>query len=162
MKRTGRLNFWTRPSIVGEMSNGAKTHVFEWLARERTLVSVGGQTPYSDGDWDAYLQIAQQLAHEEMRVLAYVGGTLPTRAQQAQLTALPNPRRRRIAVVSQSTAMRFIVSMFVMVVPHIQTFSPDKIEDALAFLQLEPTEAAVVLMTLERLRREVESDERAA
>lgn len=144
-----------------EVTNQAKTHLFQWLAKERTLISVSGLRPYSDEDWNDYIGAINQIVDKQIRVLVHSQGAIPNRHQQRQLSALPNQTLRRIAVISPSPAIRFIVSMFLFVAPHIRLFAPDKLDDAFVFLGFSPAEIATVRDVLTRLRREL-ADEHAA
>ena len=133
-----------------------KTLAFEWIDDSRMLVSVSGDREFSTGDWKRYLGAIY--AHENdnagMRALVVAGKGKPDRTQQQDIMSLPNQDSRRVAIISESLALRFLVSVFVLVVPQVKLFPSRQIDDALLFLGLESREAEVARRSLDRLRED--------
>ena len=136
--------------------------VYEWLGPQRTLVSIAGREPTSDEDWLGYMDTVRNHVDEDMCVLAISVGALPNRAQQSQLMALPNHHKRRVAVINDSIAIRFIISVFLLAAPQLKLFSPAQLNEAIVFLGHDAADAAVVRACVERLRQRLKTSARAA
>ena len=138
-----------------------KTVAFEWLAEARTLLSVSGSVEPAMDDWERYVDAIRAHQEQEARVLVIAGRGKPSRAQQQQLTALPNHGLRRIALISESLPLRFIVAMFALVAPQVKLFPPAELHEALGFLGLQPRETGAVRDSLSRLRAEFQEQHSA-
>jgi hypothetical protein len=129
--------------------------VFEYLADLQLMVLYQGVTQASDRDWDAYLEVMRQAFQSGgmARSLVVTEGAYPTRSQQSRMTAIVGSRVPRVAVISSSTPLRFVVSILALLNRNVSCFDPSQREAAFRHLLLNPSEQALAQATIERLRR---------
>lgn len=128
------------------------TIAYEWLPEAGIMVAYHGLHEAEDAEWDDYIAFVRSFHDQSgVRSFVYSEGGRPTREQQQRLTEALNPSCP-IAVVSPSTAVRFVVSVIALEVRAIQLFQNDQIDEAFAHLACTPDEIAAIRSTLERLK----------
>jgi len=128
---------------------------FEYLAELHLMVLIQGLTPASDSEWNAYLDELRQAFRSGglARSLVVTDGAYPTRSQQNRMTSIVESRAPRVAVVSSSTPLRFVVSILALLNRNVSCFEPTQRGAAFLHLLLSPSEQALAESTIERLRR---------
>ncbi|HET6336921.1 MAG TPA: hypothetical protein VFG30_27035 [Polyangiales bacterium] len=125
---------------------------FEWLPEERVIVLYQGLHEALDSEWDGYLESLTRFhGTHPGGILVYTEGGRPTRDQQQRLMNVP-PLGWPIAVVSPSTAVRFVVSVFALELPAIQLFAPEQMEQAFAFLGCGPDVIPAIRAAIDRCK----------
>lgn len=123
------------------------------------IAAVFGPGAIADADWARYVAAieAQVVARRPARALVLSYGSAPTTAQRALLekAAAPVKRDLKVAVVTSSTFVRGVVNAFTLFSPGYRAFSPERLDDALAFLEFVPSRRAEVRAVLARLDAEV-------
>jgi hypothetical protein len=98
------------------------------------MVLYQGADEASDAEWEPYLETLKGIDRSApVRILAYTEGGRPTREQQQRLKAVEK-QGWLVAVVSPSTAVRFVVSVFALELPTIRLFSPEQLDEACSYL----------------------------
>jgi hypothetical protein len=137
--------------MLDRMGSPRQGLAFELLAKEKILISYQGPHATPE-EWDRYISLMRTLAPTAgVRFLVWVEGPPPSAANQRRIMELVR-RDWPVALVSTSTAMRFVVSTFSLVNRTIRFFSPDQLSDALTHLHCAIPEAAAVHGALDRLR----------
>jgi hypothetical protein len=124
---------------------------FEWLAEERLIVLYQGPNEALDSEWDPYLEHLKTLVGTQARIFVYTEGGRPTRDQQQRLLDVEK-NTWPVAVVSPSTAVRFVVTVFALELPRIQLFAPEQMEEAVAFLGCAPGAIGSVRAAIDRCK----------
>lgn len=116
-----------------------------------------------DGSWQVYVDacVASAGLHEgdfaRTRQLVWTDGGGPNAPQRrAAVEAVENlkgAKEGRIAVVSSSTLVRGIVTVFNWFNFQVKAFSPGEIDMALSFLRVTPDEAARLWAAAERMAK---------
>ena len=109
------------------------------------MVSVQGDVPMSDEDWDDYLATVDANLTSLKAFLISADNNGPNAGQRAKLdrqrAVYPLPK----AVVTTSMAIRGIVTATSWIGTNIRAFSPAHIDDAFAYLNVaEPDRAALI------------------
>jgi hypothetical protein len=125
---------------------------FELMPREQILVSFQGDAALPE-HWDAYISLMSTLTHvETLRFVICAQGSPPSAANQRRIAQLVRGHPWRVALISSSAALRFVVSAFSLVNRSIRYFTPDQVPAALRHIDCTVEEAAAVEQLLERLR----------
>ncbi len=127
---------------------------FKYLAELHLMILCQGNTNSSDSAWDAYLvELRRGLqSGEHFRSLVVTEGAYPTRSQQARMTSLVGGRTPRVAVITSSTALRFVVSILALLNKKVSCFDPRQRKAAFSHIGLTPSEQVVAEATIELLR----------
>ena len=134
----------------------APTLVFQWLEREQLAVIYQGSQRASQDEWRAYLTFLRGIADVEHRAVVYSGCHV-SRSEQDELKQATSGRAKpRVALLSPSTAVRFVATMFTLLNRNLRFFAPSDFEAALAHLACSPEEQALVTRTYQALRARVE------
>jgi hypothetical protein len=139
--------------VAATETSSSRSLEFEFLPRLNLLVSYQLETSFSDAEWDAYLAALVRSGPDLVPCLVVTEGSYPTRAQQARLMALVKGRTRCVSVVSQSSGVRFVVSIFALVNRGVKSYSPRDLDGALSHVGVVPTEFAGVHAVVDRLRQ---------
>jgi len=142
---------------------------FEVLADLRLLVSSQSEENPTDAEWDAWLLAADTLGElpGRFRLLVLTEGGRPTREQLGRLSARKRAAEEKLgkkqseplaALVTSSTATRFIVSALTFVNPAIRCFAPTSLAEAYTHLGLTDPERKSAAAAIERLRAIVVSE----
>lgn len=139
------------------MVANAVNFVFEWLPDERVVVLYMGMQEPEDAQWDAYIDLVRNLTGSgTFRVFAYSEGGRATREQHDRLTVV-DKQGWTVAVVSPSTAVRFVVSVFALEIPSIRLFAPGQVDEACSYLGCNAHGTAAIRGAIERLRQALEA-----
>lgn len=127
---------------------------FEYLTELHLMVSCMGRTAASDADWNTYLDAMRSVLQGDslFRALVVTDGGYPTRSQQGRMTAFVGKRTPCVAVISSSTAMRFVVSILALLNSKVSCFDPSQRHQAYSYLGLSPSQNATVDAAVERQR----------
>ena len=129
------------------------TLVFEWLEPVRIAVVCQNGEPASGREWRDYIALLRHLTRFEHGVLLYTERHLD-RAQQSEIAEVTRSELpHRVAVLSPSTAVRFVASMFTLTNRNIRFFQPLQLESALLHLDCQGPAREAVTRSYEQLRR---------
>lgn len=111
--------------------------------------------PPTDAEWDAYVAAITDPSRASLpRCIVITEGGYPTHAQQARRVALARGRPSpRIAVISGTIAIGFVVSAFALNFKGMKTYSPAEHGEAFAHVGLAPVEWPGLEVVIARLRR---------
>jgi hypothetical protein len=125
---------------------------WEMLQAEQILVSYyGGEAEHNR--WDEYLAMLRSLHGElHLRCLVDVRREQPPLARIERLLNVVQGKPWRVAMLSASTAMRFVASSFSLVVRNVRLFAPEELDAALDHIQCSAAEKPRVGECLTRLR----------
>lgn len=147
----------TGSAILSTMATGKPNLVFETLVDERLMVSCQTRFNPSDVEWEKWIRAAALLEQRVgiMRLLVVSAGGHPTRAQLDRLRA-QNKSNPLTSVISSSSALRFLASVFTFINPAIRCFSPSELENALLHIGLSGVSQEHARGALERLERQLD------
>ena len=102
------------------------------------LLRENAKTP-TDRDWDDFLGIlrAHRGNHERVRILVMTDGGGPNSGQRKRLEQALGGQSFRVAVVTDSAKVRFIVSSIALLNRDIKTFSKNELDGAFEHLRLD-------------------------
>jgi len=111
------------------------------------------KTTPSDADWDAFLAelTAQRPNFKNLRIVVFTDGGGPSSAQRKRLAVALGGEAVRVAVVTESATVRFIVSSIALLNKSIATYHPKDVDKAFAWLALSPSEQKQVEHAREQL-----------
>jgi hypothetical protein len=132
--------------------------VYEWLEHERALVVCQNAEVPAPAEWSGYLEQLRRVAHIKHRAIVYTEIHL-TRPQQVEVEeATRSQTPPRVAVISPSTAVRFVASMFTLLNRDIRFFAPTQYAAAITHLGLTTQESEAVRRCYDRLMAQVQAD----
>jgi hypothetical protein len=138
--------------LPGLMSGAQRGLVFELLQPSQILLSFQGDA-VSDDEWDRYIHFMSSLTQlPALRILVCVEGSPPSAANQRRISEVVRGRAWKVALVSSSTALRFVVSAFSLINRTIRYFPPEELQRALDHIDCSPDERREVALALERLK----------
>jgi hypothetical protein len=120
---------------------------------DRLVLTVYGPDDPTDPEWEAYLCTIEQHGIVRTMQLIITDGAAPTRAQRRRLDRFVAGHEVPVAVLSESTAVRVMVSAFAKLNRGLRAFSPADLTEALAFLEVPSSRAALIEREINRLRR---------
>jgi hypothetical protein len=131
------------------------TFLYEFVGR--VLVYVGCPVVPDATEWDDHIEALRAYckAEPDLRGLIWGGGSKLTPTQRMQITETM-PKGARIAVVTNSAVDRGMVVAIGWFVRGIRAFAPGHETEAIAHLDLMPSEAAIVRSVWLRLRAEMD------
>jgi len=139
--------------IMRVMVRPPRGFVWEVLQEERMLVSYS-DGPGSEQQWHDYLVTLNRLQAEQsqaLRILAYAADA-PPRAALDGIMSAARGKSWRVALISPSTAVRFVASTFSFVIRTLRFFAPDELAAAFSHLGCDETERRKAGEALARLR----------
>lgn len=118
-----------------------KTLAFRFVDSSLLVLRENAVTP-RDEDWDAFLTVLEKNRDNfaRLRILVRTEGGGPSAPQRKRLEKALGGRPVRVAVVTNSVAVRFIVSSIALLNREIRTFSVDELANAYQHLRLNPAE----------------------
>jgi hypothetical protein len=125
------------------------------------LVAVSGSQAPLDEEWAGYMAVCTQLDVEvglgssAVTGLTVTDGGSPTGPQRLAMSTLLKGRSVDTAVVTDSTVLRAVISLFSYVNPGVQAFSPRDWEQAAAFARIDPAARPEVVQVVEHLGQKV-------
>jgi hypothetical protein len=128
---------------------------FRWGQAGNVCVVVHGLRDPATQEWREYVD--DMAAHVKVLkgVLVYTAGAGPNSTQRKYLSDMWNRSAITlpVALMTPSTVVRGMVTALNWVMPKpIRTFTPDQVEDALRYLQLNEDEARAALAKLTEFR----------
>jgi hypothetical protein len=122
------------------------------------IVSCENKETPTDAEWDDFLSVlvANRSSFPTLKILVLTEGGGPTTTQRKRLETALGGQTVRVAVVTDSIKVRFIVSSVALLNRHISTFSRAEFERACEYLELHSSEqrlAKQVLAEMETLVR---------
>jgi hypothetical protein len=127
---------------------------FELLEREKILISYQGQD-VAQAEWDRYIDFMALQKHTlGLRFVVFADGSPPSAANQRRIAEIVRAKSGEwlVALISSSTALRFVVSAFSLVNRSIRFFTPEQLPEALLHIHCTPEEQRAVHEVLQRLR----------
>jgi hypothetical protein len=108
----------------------------------RLVIFLHGKGAPTDEEWHLVLELFASQSLVPLRVLVFTEGATPSPSQQARLSKVLGRAARTlpVAVVSDSIAVRFVVSALALFLPRIRTFRPQDLTLACRYLELDDTE----------------------
>jgi hypothetical protein len=133
------------------------TLAYEFLKRERVLVSCSGSQIIADDDWRQYVRFIGELGHlgEQVRVLAWNPTHMPTRSQYDALRKATRDAPVKVSIIATGFAMSFVGAALKLVNKHARMFAPAELNAALLHLGLTSDEARLVRNQLQLLMQQV-------
>jgi hypothetical protein len=131
--------------------------VFRWLEHERLVIVYQGSQVPSAAEWQAYLEQLRSIADIEHRALVYSEHHISRKEQEEIKQATHGSAKPRIALISPSTAVRFVASVFTLLNRNLRFFAPSHFDQALAHLACDEREVEVVTQSYQQLRAQVVS-----
>jgi hypothetical protein len=135
------------------MVTPSRGFVWEVLRDERILVSYS-DGPGSEQQWREYIVTLTRLPSEEgkpLRILAYAADA-PPRAALDGIMSAARGKSWRVALISPSTAVRFVASTFSFVIRTLRFFAPNELGAAFEHLGCSEVERRRASEALARLR----------
>ena len=107
----------------------------------------------TDRDWDEFLEIlaANRSNFQHIKILVATDGGGPSSDQRTRLSVALGGRRVRVAVVTDSIKVRFIVSSIALLNSEIATFSKSELSEAYKHLSLTPHEVKLVELAIREM-----------
>lgn len=132
-----------------------KSLAFEVIGDSLVVLRENRLTP-RDEDWDAFLAFLTQNRENfpSLKILVHTDGGGPSSDQRKRLAVALGGRPVRVAVVTESVKVRFIVSSIALLNREICTFYPAELEEAYVHLGMSSTErrlSARALMEIEKV-----------
>lgn len=123
------------------------------------LLRENQHTP-TDADWDAFLEILilNRPNFPQLRILVATDGGGPSPTQIKRLAKALGGRSVRVAVVTDSTRVRFIASTIALLNSKIKSFSSSEIRKAYDHLGLTTAEQRQSQQTLTQLEALIDPD----
>jgi hypothetical protein len=129
--------------------------VFELIPEAQLLVSCQTTLAPSDAEWDEYLvALAQlQVLVPRPRSLVLTNGGVPSHSQRLRLRVDKSRPPAPVAVLSSSSAVRFVLSVLALVNPAMRSFNPHELDAAMSYLGIPSQQTALVYSVIARLRQ---------
>jgi hypothetical protein len=123
------------------MTPKKSTLEFRTVGASMIVLRENKNTPRDD-DWDAFLHVlaSNRENFPRHKILVFTDGGGPNREQRKRLEAALGGKLVRVAVVSESVKVRFIVSSIALLNRDICTFSPREISEAYRHLDMNSIE----------------------
>ncbi len=131
---------WRARWVVGNMVSAL------WRGSRWVLIALNGRSMATDGEWQEYLTLADQMFVEvaddltRVRALSISDGGAPTSRQRQALVARFPDRQFPVAVVTSSRLARGIGTALAWFYPAIRTFGPREFTRALVYLGIPDAE----------------------
>ena len=137
----------------------ARTLTFSVLENVNLIVAVMGQRTSTDPEWNAYVAAITSRSPQAVpyRCLVLTRGARPTNEQTARLKrAVAGYKQGHVALLTESAAVRFLVSTIALVNPHMRSFKPHDVSSALDYLEIDPALRNLALSELTKLEADLE------
>lgn len=115
----------------------------------------------SDAEWTAFVTATEVAARQagkdfsQLRQLVITDGGGPSSTQRKQANAMLGGSTIRVAVVSQSTAIRGVVTALSWFNSLIKAFNPDELKEALSYLEVPEGADDKVMRDIRTLREQL-------
>jgi hypothetical protein len=134
-----------------------KSLAFRFASNVLLVLRENAYTP-TDTDWDDFLRVLveNRANFAKLRILVRTEGGGPNVAQRKRLQTALDGRPIRVAVVTNSLPVRFLVSSIALLNREIRSFANDEIASAYEHLGLSPAEQRLAERVLAELSMDVE------
>lgn len=147
------------PSAMDQTPKPVPTLTFEFVPELRLIISCTGARPVGDSEWNLYLNVlgSHLDGSSELKALVISDGAVPSQAQRTRLFAATKQHSPLVAVVTESTAVHFVLSVMALVHRDLRSFIPGQIGAALKYLGIPQQEHERVRGIVARLRVDLEN-----
>lgn len=121
-------------------------------AIEGVLVALHGRSNPSHDEWEAYIHYHKNSAIHCLRTLVVTDGGGPDAKQRAMTNEYLKGVPMVVAVCTDSTFVRGIVTAMSWFNPRIKAFSKAQIQDALEYLGIAPVVARRIITEVTKMR----------
>jgi hypothetical protein len=128
---------------------------------DRLFIVVYGPDGPSDEEWDRYLGDVKRHGIDRTQQLIVTPGGGPNASQRGTLNNLLAGRSVPVAVMSDSTRIRGVVTALSWFNRLIRAFPPSGLHDALAYLEIPASRADLIEREIRRLQGSLGGAERA-
>lgn len=125
-------------------------------ARDRLYLAVLHGSSPTDEEWNHWIALGQKRAGRDKRVLVEASGGGPTAKQRKAMLATDKAKDVRIAIMTESTFVRGIVTALTWFGVSLRAFPLNSSEVAAQFLELTAEELGAALEMLPQLRAQAE------
>jgi hypothetical protein len=125
-----------------------------FAAVDDLVVAVHSAAPPSEEEWAGYIATMRKIGPEKVCGLAFTDGGAPDSKQRKLLNDVLGGRPRIAAVVSGSTLVRSVVTALTWFNPDVKAFSPDRVNDAYAYLKLTTAQIEAVNRQVQVLHKQ--------
>ncbi|HYD42420.1 MAG TPA: hypothetical protein VEB43_16445 [Anaeromyxobacter sp.] len=126
-----------------------------FAVRGDVLLAVFGEGTPEDAEWEAYLAAYQTIPAGQAKVISFTRGGGPNSSQRMRLQEILQGRAQRCAVITRSRIARAIVSALAWFNPDVRAFAPERLDDALGFLDTPVAARAELLRRADELEAEL-------
>ena len=139
------------------MTGPKRTLTFRTVGDSMIVLRENKDTP-RDEDWDAFLAclVENRARFSQLKILVMTEGGGPNVEQRKRLEVALDRRPVRVAVVTDSIKVRFIVSSIALLNRQISTFSLKEIERAYTHLGMTQAEQSLARAVIRELDQQVE------
>ena len=117
------------------------------------FIYVGASAPPNDADWQQYLAFIQHWKRPGLNPgIAVEQGGVPTTLQRKRLYDVISDMAGNVAVITNSTIGRGIVTVLSWISPGHKAFAPAKLPEALAYVGFQGREAREIEAEILRLK----------
>ena len=137
-----------------------------FLVSGNVMLVMHNQNAPSQDEWKLYLAGVLQMVRNcdgdlaLTRQIVFTDGGGPDVGQRQaavdSIASFRNQDKARVAVVSSSTIVRGIVTVFNWFKLNVKSFSPDRVNEAFKFLELTPVQANWVFRSVDEQGRDIE------
>ncbi len=148
-----------RFASMAPTSKPIPTVTFEFVPELRLMIVCSGVRPVGDSEWDSYLRtLGSNLnGSSRLKVLVVTVSAVPSQNQRAKLFAQTQQNSPLAAVVTESTAVHFVLSVMALVYRDLRSFTPAQTDAALNYLNIPQPERERVRGIVARLRIDLEN-----
>lgn len=134
------------------------TVTFEFVPELRLMIVCSGQRPVGDSEWDVYLSaLGSHLdGSSRLKTLVVSDGAVPSQSQRTRLFAQTKQHSPLVAVLTESTAAHFVLSVMALIHRDLRSFIPAEFDAALSYLGISQAEHERVRGIVARLRIDLE------
>lgn len=120
------------------------------------VVSIGKAGP-TNAEWDLYLNALRKLTSlDDMRTLVLTDGGGPDSVQRKTLIDFMKGKPTLTCMVSGNPIVRGLTTALSWFNPQIKSFAPDRVDEALHYLNVPPESSSMVWHEIKRLREQLD------
>lgn len=123
-----------------------------WKVIDRLFVVVYGESDPTDDEWVSFLKDIERHGIDRTMHLTVTTGGGPNETQRRYLNELLDGRPVPVAVLTNSTAIRGMITALSLFNRKIAAFPPNGLRDALAFLEIPARRTELIEHTIQELR----------
>jgi hypothetical protein len=123
------------------------------------LLLVHSEKPPLDSEFDEYLAATTKYSSSSPRprILIFTAGGTPSPSQRKRVESIADVHyaNAKVAIMTSSTFVQGVIKAFRLVRPIYQAFSPDRLDEALRYLDVSPSYTEEIRRTITALRAEI-------